>query len=123
MIFDLLDHRTVKEMLVAIPWEVPDLYWRMRLYSGILFEVRWLDPELVLDWQLLCLKSEALCETMKALRNRKRIIDILKDIAKPFWAGLNSDDQRELQELTKEKRERRLTEEATQKPRKKRRRR
>lgn len=122
MILDLLDHRTVGAMLITIPWEIPDSYWRIRLYNGILFEVRKLDPELILDWQLLCLKAEALCEKMRPLRTRQRIMNVLKDIAKPFWAGLSIDDRRELQNLIQE-RKKQLTKGPTQKPRKRKKRR
>lgn len=103
MILDLLRHEDVGEMLSDTQWQIPDSYWRLRLHRGILFDIHKLDREIGLDWQLLCLKSEAMVKTTRVLRNRRRIIDILKDTAKQLWDELNNDERRELRELTQDR--------------------
>lgn len=120
MILDHAYHKDIESMLLATQWKIPDTYWRMRLHSGNMFELQGLEQEMNIDWQFLCVQFEIKSQTWPTLRNRNRIVNIVKDIIGPFHDVLGVHSREELKQLNQD-REKRLTEMAMQAKKRKRR--
>ncbi|RJE27046.1 hypothetical protein PHISCL_00631 [Aspergillus sclerotialis] len=103
MILDHVDPKDMENMLLATQWKIPETYWRMRLYSGNMFEIYGLDQEKNIDWRWLCVQFEIRSQTWPALCNRNRIVDIIKDIVGPFHDALGTNSREELQQLNQDR--------------------
>jgi hypothetical protein len=87
MIFDLISGTkswAALKMLENMGWQLPDSYWRDRIPRDIISEldeeISQLDPPADIDWPFLCLKAEMRCKTQYSLRNRHRILRIVRSV-------------------------------------------
>lgn len=73
----------VRNVLSAFDWQLPDTYWWARFPKETVFEYENLVG-VDLDWKYACLGAEDLLKTSHGLRNRKRILEELKEIQTIF---------------------------------------
>jgi hypothetical protein len=87
IILDHLNHTDIRNVLVALGWQIPDQYWRVRFPKDIIWEIEELTaPPTDVAWQYLCLEAELLLESLDGLRNRQRIIQVLRGTKNLFFA-------------------------------------
>jgi hypothetical protein len=72
-------------------WRVSYSYWIYRAPRKLIYEIQDFItnlegmPEVVVDWEDLCLQAEQLVQTSEQLRNRQRTLDILEGTRDIFY--------------------------------------
>lgn len=94
LVFLILDnlscHTDIRNALVAFNWKVPEVYWKSRMPTNLIFELQG-EQRLELDWKFLCLGIRRLMEQPN-LQNRKRVIELIEEIRRRFWGRMSESD-------------------------------
>lgn len=92
MILDNLSRTAdIRNAITAFHWQVPDVYWKARVPSDLVFELQEEKERLdEFDWKFLGLGLLELMEQPN-LRNRKRVLGLVDEIRRRFWerSGVN----------------------------------
>ncbi|KAK2762697.1 hypothetical protein FQN54_000871 [Arachnomyces sp. PD_36] len=84
LILDNLSRRAdIHNAVMAFNWEIPEMYWKARVDTDLIFELQDQQVPSELDWKFLSLGIQKLFE-QPSLQNRKRVLRLIDEIGRRF---------------------------------------
>lgn len=93
LVLDNLSRRAdIRNAIMAFNWKVPDVYWKARVPTDIIFELEGQHLSDDFDWKCFGMGIVGLLEQPN-LRNRQRVLRLVDEIRRRFWERMTVSDR------------------------------